>query len=337
MKRIFELDIIRSIACMMVVAMHAPMISDNANGIFLSSLSYITAPCIGLFFMVSGALLLPCKEDDGRVFIKKRFSKIAFPTLFWSLFYITINLTKGENDETLIKELTSILFSAQGNGVLWFMYTLMGLYLITPIISRWLHACSKKEVEFYLILWVVTLCYPILKLFIITNQTDTGILYYFSGYAGYMLLGYYMKKYPDAIKWKILLPATIISFIAPIACKITHIKVDFYSLFWYLSIFVVIVCVAWFKIIMQDGGKIIKSEKIKNVIIKFSNLSFGIYLMHIFVMRTILWQQEWIINIDSYILQTVILTLLTLFVSYIICSLISKLPLSEYIIGYKKK
>jgi surface polysaccharide O-acyltransferase-like enzyme len=337
MKRIFELDIIRSIACMMVVAMHAPMINNNANGIFLSSLSYITAPCIGLFFMVSGALLLPCKEDDGRVFIKKRFSKIAFPTLFWSLFYITINLIKGEGTESLVKALISMPFSAQGNGVLWFMYTLMGLYLIIPIISRWLQACSKKEIEFYLILWSVTLCYPIFKLFLITNQTDTGVLYYCSGYAGYMLLGYYMKKYPDSIKWKVLLPTTFIAFIAPIACKIAEIKVDFYSMFWYLSIFVVIMCAAWFKIIMQTGGKIFKSDKIKNNIIKFSNLSFGIYLIHIFILRTVLWQQEWIINIGSYILQTAVCTLFTIILSYIICSLISRLPFSEYIIGYKKK
>ncbi len=317
--------------------MHAPMISDNANGIFLSSLSYITAPCIGLFFMVSGALLLPCKEADGLKFIKKRFAKIAFPTLIWSLFYIGINLIKGESNGTLIKELTSILFSAQGNSVLWFMYTLMGLYLITPIVSRWLEVCSKREVEFFLILWGVTLCYPILKSIFSINDSTTGILYYFTGYAGYMLLGYYMRKYPAAICWKMLLPATIISLVAPIACKIGNIEVDFYSLFWYLSIFVVTMCVAWFKAIMNHGKRISQSSKLAQYIVNYSNLSFGIYLVHIFVLRTVLWEVEWIKNIDSYILQTVVLTLFTIIFSHIICSLISRLPFSEYIIGYKKK
>lgn len=33
------------------------------DGIFLSSLSYLTAPGVGLFFMISGALLLPVKSD----------------------------------------------------------------------------------------------------------------------------------------------------------------------------------------------------------------------------------------------------------------------------------
>lgn len=63
-ERDLSLDIIRIIACVMVVIMHSPMPSSRANGLFLSSLSYFTAPCIGLFFMVSGALLLPPPRKD---------------------------------------------------------------------------------------------------------------------------------------------------------------------------------------------------------------------------------------------------------------------------------
>lgn len=59
-QRDITLDMLRIIACMMVVLMHSPIpSSNNANGLLLSSVSYFTAPCIGLFFMVSGALLLP--------------------------------------------------------------------------------------------------------------------------------------------------------------------------------------------------------------------------------------------------------------------------------------
>ena len=55
--RVYELDILRVLACLMVICMHAPYPKEGANGLFLSTLSYFTAPCIGLFFMVSGALL----------------------------------------------------------------------------------------------------------------------------------------------------------------------------------------------------------------------------------------------------------------------------------------
>lgn len=58
-QRDYALDLLRIVACVMVVMMHSPMPSADANGMLLSSLSYFTAPCIGLFFMVSGALIFP--------------------------------------------------------------------------------------------------------------------------------------------------------------------------------------------------------------------------------------------------------------------------------------
>lgn len=61
-QRDFSLDLMRTLACVMVVLMHSPMQTDSANSLILSSLSYFTAPCIGLFFMVSGALILPPPE-----------------------------------------------------------------------------------------------------------------------------------------------------------------------------------------------------------------------------------------------------------------------------------
>lgn len=58
-ERVLYLDILRVLACVMVIMMHAPMSSANANGLFTVTLTYFTMPCIGLFFAVSGALLMP--------------------------------------------------------------------------------------------------------------------------------------------------------------------------------------------------------------------------------------------------------------------------------------
>ena len=73
-QRDLSLDLMRVMACCMVVLMHSPIPSANANGLLLSSLSYVTTPCIGLFFMVSGALLLPppnCIRKQWRVAVLK--------------------------------------------------------------------------------------------------------------------------------------------------------------------------------------------------------------------------------------------------------------------------
>lgn len=330
-QRDINIDIIRIVACLMVVTMHAPMPNENAIGIFNAALSYYNAPCIGLFFMVSGALLLPIK-GDGIDFLKRRFTKIAGPTIFWSIFYIACRYFFDGTSEGIAKSILSIPFSPQGHGVMWFMYTLAGLYLIAPIISAWLERASKKEIEIYLSIWILTTCYPLLKLFLTTQTGETSILYYLSGFAGYFLLGYYLKKYPKAISYTILLPAIIIAICAPIVCKILHFEVNMYDMFWYLSIFVVVMAIGWFYLINNK----IQAYNGRNIPL-VSNLSFGIYLTHIFVMRYILWELDIIQNINSYIIQTIIVIIATFIGSLILCYAIARLPFAQYIIGYKIK
>ena len=155
-KRDLSLDIIRILACCMVVFMHSPIPSTNAPGPFLTALSYITAPCIGLFFMVSGALLLPVKIDYFS-FLKQRLSKIILPTLAWTAIYLTLKIYYSESEINVMQSILSIPFTAQGHGVLWFMYTLTGLYLIAPILSAWLEKASTNEIQFILMLWCITL------------------------------------------------------------------------------------------------------------------------------------------------------------------------------------
>lgn len=330
-QRDINIDIIRIVACLMVVTMHAPMPNENAIGIFNAALSYYNAPCIGLFFMVSGALLLPIK-GDGIDFLKRRFTKIAGPTIFWSIFYIACRYFFDGTSEGIAKSILSIPFSPQGHGVMWFMYTLAGLYLIAPIISAWLERASKKEIEIYLSIWILTTCYPLLKLFVTTQTGETSILYYLSGFAGYFLLGYYLKKYPKAISYTILLPAIIIAICAPIVCKILHFEVNMYDMFWYLSIFVVAMAIGWFCLINNK----VQAYNGRNIPL-VSNLSFGIYLTHIFVMRYILWELDIIQNINSYIIQTIIVIIATFIGSLILCYAIARLPFAQYIIGYKIK
>lgn len=337
-RRDTSLDIIRVLACFMVVLMHSPVPSENANGPFLSSLSYFTAPCIGLFFMVSGALLLPVKTDYF-TFIRKRLSKILIPTILWSLIYIGLRLYNSESEINLLQTLTSIPFSAQGEGVLWFMYTLAGLYLLAPILSGWLDKAAKREIEIVLCLWCITLCYPILDFWLITNKSTTGILYYFTGYVGYFLLGYYIQRYSHSISLLACSCIALSGVLLLLALKQYNIPFDFYQLFWYESIFIAALGVVLYKGIINicKHLKICQTGSLTKIFGTISDLSFGIYLIHILIMRHWLWHQEWILSIANYPLQCVTITIITILLSIAVCHVISKLPKSEWIIGYHRK
>lgn len=149
-ERIFHFDIIRTVACLMVIIMHAPMPSDRIIGVFTWGITYLTMPCIGLFFALSGALLLPVKKSplDSVNFVKKRGGRFILPVLLWSLIYLFVNGTFTAGDiNMLIKSILSLPFYRQ-EGVLWFMYVLIGLYIITPVISPWLSCVMFSNLSF---------------------------------------------------------------------------------------------------------------------------------------------------------------------------------------------
>lgn len=323
--RDIRLDILRVISMTMIVFMHAPL-PGSAPGYVLSGLSYLTAPGLVLFFMISGALLLG-NSLSTKEFLKRRLTKVVFPTLFWSFFYLAYTTVVGHgfDSKELLMDVLSIPFSAQGHGVLWFMYALVGLYLLTPILSRWLKNASKQEVEFYLLLWTITLVYPYLKLILKINESDSGILYYFTGYAGYFLLGYYLYHFYRFKLWHIV--AALVAYVlVPAILYGGHFEFDFYSMLWYLSLPVASMALVWFVLIN-------KLPRFQNMaLVMASKLSFGVYFVHVFVLRAVLWHVDLICKLPG-ILQILVLSLSTLAISYFVSWLISKLPFSKYIIG----
>ena len=332
--RILYLDIIRILACVMIVMMHAPIPNTSLNSFVLSTDSFLTAPGIGLFVMVSGALLLPVNLST-KQFLKRRIGKIAFPILFWTLFYILVyRYDKVMDNIELCRVLLSIPFSHQF-GILWFMYMLAGLYLLAPILSPWLRQTSKRELEFYLILWAITMCYPYIRGFININTEYTGILYYFGGYIGYFLLGYYLRVYVKAwTTWRCLI-LFFFPLLSAIILKGLQIQVRFYDCFWYLSILVAMMSVAWFLLIKQTDTIYNEASHLHRIIVLVSDCSFGIYLVHIFIMRFVIWHWAWLRALG--VMQIVLVSFLTFIGSFAVTWLISCLPGAKYIIGFRQK
>ena len=321
-RRNLSLDFLRLLACLMIVLMHSPMPGLETSGGVLCGISYLTAPGIGLFFMISGALLLNGGESfNTGTFLKKRFSKILIPLVFWSLVGWGLEQIGIQNSEL---------------GILWFMCCLAGIYLLTPILSRWLCVASMKELEFYLLLWLLTMCVPLVEIWMPVNESDTSWLYYFHGYVGYYVLGFYLQHYAGkGWLWtnvgKIIFGIAffVFSVSLPLLLFVFQIEVDFYSVCWYLSITVALQCVAWWFVVKKMMKAATQLPAWVGVL---SNLCFGIYLVHILVMRNFLWEMEWMMNMNG-IVQIVVCTILTFLISVAICWGISKIPYMRKVIG----
>lgn len=336
-QRIVYLDVIRVFSCIMIVLMHSPQRDTDAPAYIQAPLYFITASGLCLFFMVSGALLLPAKTDTF-TFLKRRLGKVIGPLLFWTLFYIAINLFTGEatwNDT--LHSLISFPFTRQGHGVLWFLYVLIGLYLLSPVISPMLQKASQKEIQFYLLLWGIAMCYPILAPFVQLTVNTYGILYYFSGFAGYFVLGYYLHTYNHQIGMGGIAVLFVLPILAFIACYGTGLNKMFHDAFWYEGIAVALMCVAWFLALRKwmmnrnlslGGGKILTT---------LSNCTFGVYLMQVFVLRQILWHFDFVVHGLGYIGQILITWIGALVICFALTWVISYLPYSDYIIGFTNR
>lgn len=325
-ERIIAYDCIRVFAMLLVVASHSFGEVSNAGATTISLLSYLEAPCNGLFFAISGALLLPVKSFNVE-FIGKRFTKIAVPTIFWSIVYLVLlgNIS--------IKSVCSIPFSAQGAGIFWFIYTMVGLYLLSPVISPWLECVSKKTLQFYLSLWAITTCYPILENWLEINSTINGPLYYLSGYVGYFILGYYLKRYSVSFSLSAIL--FVFAIAVMIAVKLFFPSIVLYDRFWYLSVFCITGVVFYWKLIEHMAAKISwMGGGMRQLIITCLNLTFGVYFLHWGILKYIIPQftaLNYLPYLVSYLCRIAIAFIGALCLSY----LISFLPGAQYIIGCK--
>lgn len=102
---------------------------------------------------------------------------------------------------------------------MWYVYLLIGLYLYMPIFSAWVRQASLKEQKVFLALWLVSLFIPYLREYLTKDLWGTcswnefGLLYYFAGFNGYLLLGHYIIKNNIDLSWTKLAVIGIPSFV----------------------------------------------------------------------------------------------------------------------------
>ena len=337
--RLYWLDTIRVLACFLVCLIHAPLPEPTSQGsLWLSAYNYLSAPCIGLFFMVSGALLFPVKTDIS-TFIRKRLLRIGIPLLFWSavcviVFWLTGKISFNEAMGTFLlspfKPVT---------GVYWFMYCILGLYLFAPIISPAIS--NEKVARYFLILWSISLILPYLNAWIPNYWNIKGNvthpLFEFSGYLGYMVLGYYLRHHLPSWKsyiCKISIPGIFLAIIIPLYFlngRYTGVTND--MLYGYLTINVACLCVIYFTGLALLGQLIPIGGVRSKVLQDLSEKSFGIYLIHILIMREFLWNvwQSLFPN-TGYAIQIPAVAIVTFILSYLIIKIISFIPGSKYIL-----
>lgn len=160
--------------------------------------------CVPLFVMLSGYFLFPV-EHNLLSFFSKRLQRVVAPFVCWCIVYALSGWGQGAYDGwTALRNVAHIpLNYGTEVGHLWFVYMLLGVYLFSPLVSPWVTSASQGHMQAYLGVWGITLCTPYLrmlypKLWGEAYWNNTPMLHYFSGFLGYAICGYYIRRFHGA-------------------------------------------------------------------------------------------------------------------------------------------
>lgn len=143
MDRNFVIDVLRIVACIGVLILHVM----GFDGSLINTLFYYSGTIsIPLFFMISGFLVLHKKDLNVR-YILKRIINMAVVILILSLAYASALAVKGNHhfiDNITLLFIGSIFQKSQ-LSLLWFLWTLMILYLLAIPLKKLLYSRYRKK------------------------------------------------------------------------------------------------------------------------------------------------------------------------------------------------
>ena len=323
-QHIVWLDVVRFIAMFTVVCCHCtdpfnfyPGTAPNIGEIKLWGAIYgsVLRPCVPLFVMITGALLLPVR-GDASTFYKKRIPRVFYPFLIWSVLYNLfpwITGLLGLNPQIILdffpyagEEVMQQSFSVSLEYILmipfnfsilavhmWYIYLLIGLYLYLPVFSAWVEKASERAKLMFLLAWGVTLLLPYYYQFVSNYLWGTcswnsfGMLYAFAGFNGYLLLGHYLKNLEWSLKKTLAIdiPMFAVGY-AVTFLGFRHITAlpeytdEMLELFFtYCSLNVVMMTIPVFMLAKKVK---VNSERMKKALANLTVCGFGIYMIHYF-------------------------------------------------------
>lgn len=317
MSRNHSIDTLRTIACILVISVHVaasqinkenPFPDNFVISFFIDTFSRVAVP---LFIMISGRFLL-LKDHCYKTFYKKRLKRVLVPLPFWIIIYVLtyIGFTKMANEPIQLVHIVKSILLGNPYYHLWYLYMLIGLYLITPVLNNAFKGFSTATLtKLGLALVFVGMINDAYN-FIYTIK-PFFVLWSFN-YVGYFILGYAMKdkKYLSNV-WLVLI--FICSFLINnyLSLKIFH-QYNTLPLYSYLSPFVIIGSLAIYSLFSNLNLK-------NNILSKTANLSFGIYLIHALIIKLLYLFLE-----KEFILKEIVIIGLTYLISGFIVFLFTK-------------
>jgi surface polysaccharide O-acyltransferase-like enzyme len=311
--------------------------------VWWSQTAYDSLAVLGvpLFVMLSGALLLqPSKVNEPiRVFLKKRFNRIGLAFVFWSAIYVVWSYYVIHNALTV----SSVIQMFLSGGVyyqFWFIYLIMGLYLITPVLRIVVAYADKKILRYLIILWFIAVA--LIPLFhLITGFGVDSSLFLFGGWIGYFILGVYLMDVQ--VKTKTLKRLLVVGIVWTIIgtwimAYPFHSLNQYYYFFFPLTANVVMASVTLFMLLSKKpsdwpGSNHPRFSRLLHVI---SVNTLPIFFFHVIVLESLnkgFLGFKLSLTVINPVIEIPLATTVTLFLTLGLILLMKKVPILRKLVG----
>jgi len=297
-----NIDILRIFAFVFIVMLHT-LNRQYGLTVWMSGYAVISIG-VNLFIMISGYLLLD-RTETVKEFFRKRFFSILPLFIIFNIIYIYFY----NHSFITIKKISAPHF--------WYIYMILGLYLLTPWLRKILQY-AEKETFYVVVLWFLCNVFnPYMQFFRLPKIPFSH--FPITGFIGYYMLGYYLKKYRyklEKIPFICVIGVYITGFfISVISTKYVLVTTgnrisDFFdknslgTFFMSISFFVF-----WIKFNFKNRNKVIRM---------ISDSTYFAYLIHIIILH-------YVIKISDEMIFKSVVTIIVSIITGILYNYIKKI------------
>ena len=289
-ERIPYLDALRCLAIFLVVLLHndAPVVVNTACYgrpswylcMFLDGAVRLGVP---LFFMISGCLLLGKPEAaEPAAFYQKKLPRLLAPLAVWNVIYHWTNAWQFHTDTGLLALLQKAFNRGTGYHM-WYIYVLLGLYLLCPFLKRMVDGCTPRQLAALAgIILLPTAVLPLVSQMVSWSVVPLDML--MPGQAAYFLLGYGLGRWSLSGQQRVFLYLggaagyLVCTAVNLLSASPQEIPLPFSggdTIFHYLSACALFV---WVRTLWEKRGEVLRP--LARPLFWLSRRAFGIYWVH---------------------------------------------------------
>lgn len=262
------IDLLRIVACFSVIMLHCAsqywydFSVNDPRWLVYNSWDAVSRFGVPVFVMISGMLFLSREgQPDVRRLYRNNILRLAVAYFVWCVIYGLWDCSAwfGAEGVTLRDYAAEMVL---GRYHLWFVPMLIGIYMLLPVLKTFTDHCSKKTLEYFLLLFLIlqigrsTLA--IIRIPALVNVwvslLDVELA---CSYVGYFVIGYYLYRYRLSEKaCRLLFLASALSLV--LAAIISCVTAVIYQepraeAFDSYSVFTMLVSVAVFVFLSGEG------------------------------------------------------------------------------------